>query len=250
VHSGADGRALHTFTGETAGEGLGTSPANVGDVDGDGHADILVGAWQYAGAAASGGRVYLFSGRDGALMQTYTSKIPGDTLGFDAVGLGDVDGDGMDDFLITAAWSGIRGFHSGRVFIISSGVRKVVGSAPPAFVVGDFEDDYGNRFTITPDLWTLHDSARYHVESWHPADRFVVLRNDKANPSEPGLWTRIDWVELEGLAPWRWAFCMSVYDAPSADAAAASTAADPATPRTGCNGYPFSRMKPVERPVA
>jgi hypothetical protein len=124
VHSGRDGRRLYTFTGETAGEALGTSPANVGDVDGDGHADILVGAWQYAGAAVSGGRAYLYSGQDGRLLKTYTCKTPGDTFGFDAVGLGDVDADGSVDFLITSAWSGVRGFHSGRVFLISSGVTK------------------------------------------------------------------------------------------------------------------------------
>jgi hypothetical protein len=126
VHSGRTGRMLHTFTGETAGEALGTSPANVGDVDGDGHADILVGAWQYAGAAVSGGRVYLYSGKTGALMKTYTSKQPGDTLGFDAVGLGDVNGDGMIDLLVTSAWSGVRGYRSGRVFVISSGVTKKI----------------------------------------------------------------------------------------------------------------------------
>ena len=43
---------------------------------------------------------------------------------FDAVTMGDVDGDGMTDFLITSAWSGIHGFHSGRVFIVSSGVKR------------------------------------------------------------------------------------------------------------------------------
>jgi len=124
VRSGRDGRELYTFTGETAGEGLGTSPADVGDVDGDGHADILVGAWQYAGAAASGGRAYLFSGADGSLMKTYTCRTPGDTFGFDAVGMGDVDGNGTEDFLITSAWSGVRGFRSGRMFVISSGIAR------------------------------------------------------------------------------------------------------------------------------
>ena len=90
VHSGTDGRRLLTLTGETAGEGFGIGPATAGDVDGDGHDDLIVGAWQYAGAAVSGGRAYLYSGKDGALLKTYTCRMPGDTFGFDAVGMGDV----------------------------------------------------------------------------------------------------------------------------------------------------------------
>jgi hypothetical protein len=125
VYSGKDGRRLFSFTGDTAGEGFGTSPSVAGDVDGDGHADLIVGAWQYAVAALSGGRAYLYSGKDGRLMKTFTCRIPGDTFGFDAVNLGDVDGDGTIDFLITSGWSGIHGFHSGRVFIVSSGVTRV-----------------------------------------------------------------------------------------------------------------------------
>ena len=124
VHSGRDGHRLLTLTGETAGEGFGTSPSVAGDVDHDGHADLIVGAWQYAGAAISGGRAYLFSGKDGHLIKTFTSRIPGDTFGFDAVTMGDIDGDETTDLLITSGWSGIHGFHSGRIFIISSGIKK------------------------------------------------------------------------------------------------------------------------------
>ena len=121
VHSGKDGRRLLTLTGETAGEGFGVGPAGAGDVNRDGHDDLIVGAWQYAGAAISGGRAYLYSGKDGALLKTYTCRTPGDTFGFDAVGVGDVDKDGSIDLLITSAWSGVKGYHSGRMFIISSG---------------------------------------------------------------------------------------------------------------------------------
>jgi hypothetical protein len=124
VHSGADGHRLLTLTGETAGEGFGTSQSNAGDVDHDGHADFIVGAWQYAGAAVSGGRAYLHSGKDGSLLRTFTCRIIGDAFGFDAVTMGDVDGDGTTDFLITSAYSGIHGYHSGRMFIVSSGIPK------------------------------------------------------------------------------------------------------------------------------
>ena len=124
VHSGKDGRRLFTLTGDTPAEGFGTSASMAGDVDGDGIPDLIIGAWQFAQEAQSGGRAYLHSGRTGQRLATYTCRIPGDTFGFDAVGMGDVDGDGAVDFLITSAWSGIHGFHSGRMFIISSGIPK------------------------------------------------------------------------------------------------------------------------------
>jgi len=122
VRSGKTGKQLFALTGSSAGEGFGTTHSFAGDVDGDGRADLIVGSWQYAGAAISGGRAYLYSGRDARLLKTYTCKTPGDTFGFDAVALGDVDQDGTSDLLITSAWSSVHGFQSGRVFLISSGV--------------------------------------------------------------------------------------------------------------------------------
>ena len=124
VHSGRTGARLLTLTGEGAGEGFGTSPSNAGDVDGDGHDDLIVGAWQYGGAAVSGGRAYLYSGKDGRLMKTFTCRTPGDTFGFDAVSMGDIDGDRTIDFLITSGWSAVHRYHSGRVFVVSSGVQR------------------------------------------------------------------------------------------------------------------------------
>ena len=122
--SGKTGQRILTLTGQTQGEGFGVGPSAAGDVDGDGRPDLIIGAWQYAGAAVSAGRAYLYSGKDGKLLKTYTCRIPGDTFGFDAVGLGDTDKDGTVDFLITSAWSGIKGNHSGRVLLISSGVQR------------------------------------------------------------------------------------------------------------------------------
>ena len=119
VRSGATGLPLLTLTGENAGDGFGVGAADVGDVNKDGRDDLLIGSWQYSRVAQSGGRIYLYSGKDGTILQTITGRIPGETLGFDAAGAGDVDGDGVNDFLVTSSWSNIKGFRSGRMFIIS-----------------------------------------------------------------------------------------------------------------------------------
>ncbi len=123
VHSGADGHRLLTLTGEAPGDGFGIGTADAGDVNGDGYDDLVIGAWQHGGAAPSGGKTYLYSGQDGTLLRTVTGKVAGETFGFDATGMGDVDGDGTIDFLLTSAWSAINGARSGRMFIISGKSR-------------------------------------------------------------------------------------------------------------------------------
>ena len=116
---------------------------------------------------------------------------------------------------------------------------------PDPLVLGRFEDDYGSRYTITTGLWTHHPRARYYIVRWRPDARYLIARNDPANPGEGGRWTRIDWMPLPGMSPWQWGFCMSAYNAPSAAAAESTRVARRDTPRTGCNGHPFSRMKAV-----
>ncbi len=119
IHSGKDGKQLLTLTGESAGDGFGIGPADAGDANSDGHDDIIVGAWQHNSAARSGGKCYLYSGKDGKLLREFTCKVPGDTFGFDATGMGDVNGDGLIDYLLTSAWSGVKGSRSGRMFIVA-----------------------------------------------------------------------------------------------------------------------------------
>ncbi len=120
---------------------------------------------------------------------------------------------------------------------------------PPDLVLGPFEDDYGSTYEITERTWLHRGYARYHVARWRsgPDGGYLVAQNDAANPADGGRWTRIDWVRLDGMAPYAWAFCLSAYDAETAAAAEAVRVAQPEAPRTGCNGFPFSRMKRVTR---
>jgi len=88
-------------------------------VDGGGRADLAVGSWQFAGAAWSGGKVTVYSGRDGRALRRFTGRIAGETLGFDAVGIGDVDGDGAVDYLLTSAYSMVNGHRAGRAYVVA-----------------------------------------------------------------------------------------------------------------------------------
>ncbi len=122
VYSGSTGQRLYTFSGQTPGEGFGTTHSVAGDINGDGRADLIIGSWQYSAVAPGAGRAYLYDGRTGKLLRTYTSRIPGDTFGFDAVGFGEHDAHGQAELLITSGWSNIHGPHSGRIFLISAGL--------------------------------------------------------------------------------------------------------------------------------
>lgn len=119
VHSGATGKRLLQIDGTQPGEGFGTSPSDAGDVNNDGVGDLVVGAWQNREGARSGGKVSLYSGADGELIRAWTCRESGDTFGFDAIGIGDVNGDGAVDFLLTSAWSSAKAPKAGRVMILS-----------------------------------------------------------------------------------------------------------------------------------
>jgi hypothetical protein len=115
--------------------------------------------------------------------------------------------------------------------------------APAPLLLGEFEDDYGSRYAISGELWVHGTKAKYHIVRWYPEQQYLIARNDAANPSEPSRWSRIDWMPLSGMPPYLWGFCMTAYAAGSAVEAEAATSARRETPRTGCNGFPFSRMK-------
>jgi hypothetical protein len=102
VFSGIDGSQLLSWTGSAAGEGLGPG-REAGDVNGDGRIDLVIGSYNSSDGAPSAGKVQVFSGADGSLLRTITSTTPGEQLGFDAVGVGDQNGDGIPDLLVSAA---------------------------------------------------------------------------------------------------------------------------------------------------
>jgi hypothetical protein len=114
VFSGADGSVLRSFFAFDTGFTGGIHVA-AGDVNGDGRAEIIVGA-----AAGGGPNVKVFNGATGAVLASFFAYTPS-FLGGVTVATGDVDGDGKAD-VITGAGPGSAGGHV-KVFSGATGAE-------------------------------------------------------------------------------------------------------------------------------
>ncbi len=116
VVSGVNMTILHEWFGAPGSLRLGGAVAAAGDVDQDGHGDLLVGA-PYG--AAGHGEVRLYSGATGAVLKSWQGSAAGDQFGRCVSGTQDVDGDGIPDVLVGAPQADIGGPNAGELSLFS-----------------------------------------------------------------------------------------------------------------------------------
>lgn len=99
---------------------FGSDVARVGDIDGDGRADLVVGApGETVGQADSAGRAYVLSTKDSERLQTLTASDPdpGGEFGTAVAGVGDVNGDTVPEVVVGAPGAPVDGVEAGRVYL-------------------------------------------------------------------------------------------------------------------------------------
>lgn len=102
VISGRDGSSLHTWHGDARGDRFGASLARVGDVDGDGTPDLLVGAPSATIDGTRSGAACVLSGRTGEELVTVAGAGSDHGFGAAVASAGDLDRDGVQDLLLGA----------------------------------------------------------------------------------------------------------------------------------------------------
>ncbi len=120
----------------------------------------------------------------------------------------------------------------------------------PAALLGAFTDDYGSHYRVTAERFEQLPRSAYLIAEWNAVERYFLAQNAASNPSDGGLWTRVDWLEFTDQGAYGWGFCLTAYRAPSREVARAVPAADRETARSGCNGFPFTRMQRVSDSIA
>lgn len=99
IRSGASGNALlQQVLGAAASDHLGTSIAPAGDVNGDGRADVVVGAPQADIGGTDTGSIYVYSS-NGTLLYQKNGLAAFHHLGATVGGGGDIDNDTVPDFI-------------------------------------------------------------------------------------------------------------------------------------------------------
>jgi hypothetical protein len=129
IYSGLDGSFLYSFQGEHEKANCGQSISGIGDTDNDGYREFLIGApGTGQGVNSTRGKVYHYSGKDGSLINEYLGEGIGHRLGGNLDCLGDVNGDGIDEFIADAQGYDVNPppFNIGAIYVFNTITQQML----------------------------------------------------------------------------------------------------------------------------
>lgn len=125
LYSSTDGSLLRQFDGGIGdlgfGDRLGTEVRGMDDATGDGSGDLLIGAPHTDPNGTSSGSAALYNGGDGALVHEWEGEDAGEAFGWSIATPGDLNGDAIDDFVISSYAKTVSGQGSVGAVTVFSG---------------------------------------------------------------------------------------------------------------------------------
>jgi len=148
--------ATASFLGENANDQSAFSLSGGFDFDNDNYDDFLIGAYQNADGGANAGQTYVIFGKaSGWAMDenlsnadaSFIGEAAGDKSGHSVAGIGDANGDSIDDFIIGAPENGESASGAGQAYLVlgrTSGwpMDTNLASAAASYQ-GESTNDYG-----------------------------------------------------------------------------------------------------------
>lgn len=210
-----------SFLGEAAYDNSGWSASGIGDINADGFDDFMIGAWYNDQAGQDAGKAYIIYGKSSGWqrnvnLSTVSDYILGENtinyMGFSVSAAGDINNDGVSDFLVSAPYSNEAFSWGGKIYAFL-GER-------PKFPISGQITYYSNAVPV-PNVslkfsGTSTDSVFSDTQgnySWTiPDGRNVTLRPWKARGSDQGWMTILSYdaalvarraVGLETFSSWQ-----------------------------------------------
>jgi hypothetical protein len=154
--SGKGGALLWTWYGVADFDVFGASVAGVGDINKDGHADVIVGVPLSDLSGPDAGRAVVYSGKTGAVIYNLASAPTGAHFGGNVTGLGDINGDTWPDFAVSApTFAMISGFPIGRIYVYSGATGGLITMLTGVSASGSWGDDIADAGDVNGD--GVHD---------------------------------------------------------------------------------------------
>ncbi len=150
--TGLAGVPATTLTGPDGANGnFGGSVASAGDVNGDGYADLVVGAWTVSGGT---GRAHVYLGGPTGLSSTPATSLTGVTginsyFGTSVASAGDVNCDGYAD-VVVGAW-GVSG-SIGRAYVYLGGATGLASTAATTLIGSGASGQFGKSVASAGDV--------------------------------------------------------------------------------------------------
>jgi hypothetical protein len=195
---GLDTTAVWTVYGGQTDAALGWSVAGAGDVNADGFADLIAGAFFHDGGLTDEGRASVWlGGPDGPSTSPVWSaegNQTGASFGWSVGPAGDVNGDGYADVIVGARFHTSAFLEEGRAFVFA-GTPSGVGASPSWFLDGgeikaNLGWSVGTAGDVNADGYADVIVGAYRAdEAWIDAGRVLVFAGSAAGLGSAPLWT-------------------------------------------------------------